>query len=215
MFPHLKGFNLKNWIEDNRGNWGQRRVIWQDSDFIAFVTRGPNRRKDFHINPGDEIFYQLEGELNLHYFSDGKAELAVLKAGELFLMPGHVPHSPRRADGSWTSSLNASAAKRDGPFTAVRKCGNSFMKPCVSTIRDAVEEGNRLDRATLPCDVQSMRSSPRSMTADKNRSRTKLRIGSRPKLNVITASGLQRAPNFGGSTRSHAHATARETDGDR
>ena len=67
MLPHLKGFNLQQWIDENRSNWGQRRVIWDDSDFIAFVTRGPNRRKDFHINPGDEIFYQLEGELNLHY----------------------------------------------------------------------------------------------------------------------------------------------------
>src|SRR6266487_1008012 len=66
MFPHLKGFNLKQWIDENRNDWGQWRVIWQDSDFIAFVTRGPNRRKDYHINPGDEIFYQLEGELNLH-----------------------------------------------------------------------------------------------------------------------------------------------------
>ena len=75
MFPHLKGFNLKQWIEENRGHWGQRRVIWQDSDFIAFVTRGPNRRKDYHINPGDEIFYQLEGELNLHYLDHEKHDL--------------------------------------------------------------------------------------------------------------------------------------------
>ena len=87
MFPHLQRFNLQQWIDENRGNWGQRRVIWQDSDFIAFVTRGPNRRKDYHINPGDEIFYQLEGELNLHYLKDRKRELAVLKAGDLFLMP--------------------------------------------------------------------------------------------------------------------------------
>jgi 3-hydroxyanthranilate 3,4-dioxygenase len=103
MFPHLKGFNLRQWIDENRGNWGQRRVIWENSDFIAFVTRGPNRRKDYHINPGDEIFYQLEGELNLHYLgSDKKQEVAVLKAGEIFLLPGNTPHSPRRKDGSWT-----------------------------------------------------------------------------------------------------------------
>jgi len=102
MFPHLKNFNLQEWIDENRGNWGQRRVIWQDSDFIAFVTRGPNRRKDYHINPGDEIFYQLEGELNLHYLKDNKHELAVLAAGEIFLLPKHLPHSPRRAEGSWT-----------------------------------------------------------------------------------------------------------------
>ena len=55
MFPHLTGFNLKNWIDENRGDWGRRRIIWEDSDFIIFVTRGPNTRTDFHINPGDEV----------------------------------------------------------------------------------------------------------------------------------------------------------------
>ena len=101
MFPHLTRFNLKNWIDENRGDWGRRRVIWEDSDFIIFVTRGPNDRTDFHINPGDEVFYQLEGELNLHYLTpDHKPEVAVLKEGEMFLLPALVPHSPRR--GSWT-----------------------------------------------------------------------------------------------------------------
>lgn len=103
MFPHLKQFNLRQWIEENRQNWGQRRIIWEDSDFIVFVTRGPNQRSDFHIDPGDEIFYQLEGELNLHYMrGEEKHEVAVLKAGEVFLLPANVPHSPRRGEGSWT-----------------------------------------------------------------------------------------------------------------
>ena len=130
MFPHLKGFNLQTWIDDNRGNWGQRRVIWQDSDFIAFVTRGPNRRKDFHINPGDEIFYQLEGELNLHYLRDGQPDLAVLKAGDLFLMPGHVPHSPRRADGSWTFVVERkrSATEIDRFIWPCEKCGSKLYE---------------------------------------------------------------------------------------
>ena len=103
MFPHLKNFNLKQWIDENRGDWGQRRTIWEDSDFIVFVTRGPNSRKDFHIDPGDEIFYQLEGDLNLHYMTSEKShEVAVIKARELFLLPSNVPHSPRRGEGSWT-----------------------------------------------------------------------------------------------------------------
>jgi len=103
MFPHLRNFNLQKWIDENRGNWGQRRIIWQDSDFIAFVTRGPNSRKDFHVDPGDEIFYQLEGELNLHYITPQQGrEVAVIGAGELFLLPANVPHSPRRGEGSWT-----------------------------------------------------------------------------------------------------------------
>ena len=121
MFPHLQGFNLRQWIDDNRADWGQRRVIWQDSDFIAFVTRGPNRRKDYHINPGDEIFYQLEGELNLHYLKQDQHELAVLKAGDIFLLPKLVPHSPRRADGSWTYVVE----RKRGPNEMDR-----FIWPC-------------------------------------------------------------------------------------
>jgi 3-hydroxyanthranilate 3,4-dioxygenase len=126
MFSHLQGFNLQKWIDDNRGDWGQRRVIWQDSDFIAFVTRGPNRRKDYHINPGDEIFYQLEGELNLHYLKDQKHELAVLKAGDIFLMPKNTPHSPRRADGSWTYVVERTRTKEeiDRFIWPCEKCGN-------------------------------------------------------------------------------------------
>jgi 3-hydroxyanthranilate 3,4-dioxygenase len=133
MFPHLKGFNLQKWIDDNRGDWGQRRVIWQDSDFIAFVTRGPNRRKDYHINPGDEIFYQLEGELNLHYIEHDKRELAVLKAGDLFLLPRKMPHSPRRADGSWTLVVERTRAREeiDRFIWPCENCGNNLYETAV------------------------------------------------------------------------------------
>ncbi|HWP58005.1 MAG TPA: 3-hydroxyanthranilate 3,4-dioxygenase [Candidatus Acidoferrales bacterium] len=103
MFPHLTSFNLRRWIEENRQSWGQRRTVWEDSDFVTFVTRGPNRRSDFHINPGDEIFYQLEGELHLYFMNpQGKQELALLREGEMLLLPAKVPHSPRRGEGSWT-----------------------------------------------------------------------------------------------------------------
>ena len=126
MFAHLQGFNLKEWIDANRGDWGQRRVIWQDSDFIAFVTRGPNRRKDYHINPGDEIFYQLEGELNLHYLKNNQHALAVLKAGDIFLMPKKTPHSPRRAQGSWTYVVERTRTKGeiDKFIWPCEKCGH-------------------------------------------------------------------------------------------
>ena len=130
MFPHLQGFNMQKWIDENRGNWGQRRVIWENSDFIAFVTRGPNRRKDYHINPGDEIFYQLEGELNLHYLSDKKHELAVLKAGDVFLLPKQMPHSPRRADGSWTLVIECKRGEQemDRFIWPCEKCGNNLYE---------------------------------------------------------------------------------------
>lgn len=134
MFPHLQGFNLRQWIDENRSNWGQRRVIWEDSDFIAFVTRGPNRRKDFHINPGDEIFHQLEGELNLHYVTrEGKQEMALLRAGEMFLLPGNVPHSPRRKEGSWTFVVERKrqASEIDRFIWVCEKCSNTLYETTV------------------------------------------------------------------------------------
>ncbi len=145
MFPHLKGFNLKQWIDENRGDWGQRRVIWQDSDFIAFVTRGPNRRKDFHINPGDEIFYQLEGELNLHYLEDDKHELAVLKAGDIFLLPKNTPHSPRRADGSWTYVVERTRPKRKwtGSSGPAKNAATIFMRPMFASTIPAMRSATR------------------------------------------------------------------------
>lgn len=161
MFPHLKNFNLRQWIEDNRGNWGQRRVIWADSDFIAFVTRGPNRRKDFHINPGDEIFYQLEGELNLHYLgTDGGHELAQLKAGDLFLLPRHVPHSPRRAEGSWTLVVERrrEPGEIDRFIWPCEKCGNKLYEAAVRFD----DPGDAVAEAT-----QAMKSDPRLTTCDR------------------------------------------------
>ena len=41
--------------------------------------------------------------MNLHYITaEKKREVAAIKAGELFLLPAYVPHSPRRGEGSWT-----------------------------------------------------------------------------------------------------------------
>ncbi len=134
MFPHLKNFNLKIWVDENRGNWGQRRTIWEDSDFIAFVTCGPNSRTDFHINPGDEIFYQLEGELNLHYMtSEQKPEVAVIKEGELFLLPALVPHSPRRGEGSWTFVIERKRRpdEQDRFVWFCERCGTKLYETAV------------------------------------------------------------------------------------
>ena len=110
MFSHLTKVHLQQWINENRQDWGQRRHIWDDSDFSAFVTIGPNTRRDFHINPGDEFFYQIEGELNLHYMkAQGQREVAVVGPGEVFLLPAGVPHSPRREAGSWTLAVERKA----------------------------------------------------------------------------------------------------------
>jgi 3-hydroxyanthranilate 3,4-dioxygenase len=42
-----------------------RRVLWQDSESIAFLSRGRKRRMEFYIDPSDEITLQLKGEQRL------------------------------------------------------------------------------------------------------------------------------------------------------
>ena len=100
MAQALEPFNLKRWIEENRdalqppvGN----KVIWEDSEFIIMVIGGPNARNDFHIDPGDEFFYQVHGEIVLEVIDrDGNRRPCRLKEGDVLLCPAMTPHSPQR-----------------------------------------------------------------------------------------------------------------------
>ena len=60
------------------------------------VVGGPNSRKDFHFNEGEELFYQLEGDIVVRIQEDGKIVDIPIKAGDMFLLPGRTPHSPQR-----------------------------------------------------------------------------------------------------------------------
>ena len=95
----LPPINFKAWIDQHRhllkppiGN----QVVYTDTDFIIMVVGGPNARKDFHYNEGEEFFYQLEGDINLPIIVDGNVQNVEIKEGEIFLLPPRIPHSPQR-----------------------------------------------------------------------------------------------------------------------
>ena len=96
-------FNLRLWIDANRTLLkppvGNKR-LFEDSQFIIMAVGGPNSRKDFHHDPGEEFFYQLEGTLVLRVVQEGRMLDIPIKAGEIFLLPPEVPHSPQRPAGS-------------------------------------------------------------------------------------------------------------------
>lgn len=99
--------NLQAWIDEHRhllkppvGN----KVVF-DGDFIVMVVGGPNVRTDYHYDEGAEWFYQLEGEMVLRVQETvdggpGAARDIPIRAGETFLLPPRVPHSPQRMEGS-------------------------------------------------------------------------------------------------------------------
>jgi 3-hydroxyanthranilate 3,4-dioxygenase len=95
-------FNLKTWIADNQkfleppvGN----KVVYKDSEFIIMVI-GANKRTDYHINLGEEFFYQLKGDMSVKLIIEGEFKEISICEGEIFLLPGGVPHSPQRPEGS-------------------------------------------------------------------------------------------------------------------
>lgn len=93
-------FNLHQWIEDNRDLLkppvGNKNLYVEAGDFIVMIVGGPNARKDYHFNESEELFYQVEGDINVRIQQDGKAVDIPIKEGEMFLLPANVPHSPMR-----------------------------------------------------------------------------------------------------------------------
>lgn len=92
-------FNFKKWIDEHRhllkppvGN----KMVWKDTEFIVMVVGGPNSRKDYHFNEGEEFFYQLEGSATVRIQEDGKAVDVVIDEGDIFLLPPRTPHNPMR-----------------------------------------------------------------------------------------------------------------------
>lgn len=99
----LKPINIEEWIDNNRSELeppvGNKR-IWKDSNFICMVIGGPNARKDYHIDPDEEFFYQIEGDITLRVVEDGEFKEIQIREGEMFLLPSGVPHSPQRPAGT-------------------------------------------------------------------------------------------------------------------
>jgi 3-hydroxyanthranilate 3,4-dioxygenase len=95
----LTAFNLQRWIDAHRPELQPpvcNKQVFDAGDFIIMVVGGPNTRKDYHDDPGDEFFHQLEGEMLLRTIENGKRVDIPIHAGEVLLLPAHVPHSPQR-----------------------------------------------------------------------------------------------------------------------
>ncbi|XP_044519214.1 3-hydroxyanthranilate 3,4-dioxygenase [Gracilinanus agilis] len=90
--------NVKTWIEKNKSSFLPpvcNKLMHQSQLKVMFVG-GPNQRKDYHIEEGEEIFYQLEGHMVLGILEQGQRRDVLIRQGEIFLLPAGIPHSPQR-----------------------------------------------------------------------------------------------------------------------
>ncbi|KAK3554791.1 hypothetical protein QTP70_033485 [Hemibagrus guttatus] len=90
--------NVDRWIKENEASFLPpvcNKLMFFYQLNIMFVG-GPNIRKDYHIEEGEELFYQIRGDMVLKVIENGMHKDVHIREGEMFLLPARIPHSPQR-----------------------------------------------------------------------------------------------------------------------
>lgn len=126
-------FNLKAWIDENRDLLkppvGNKNLYTEAGDYIVMIVGGPNARKDYHYNETEELFFQVEGDIEVGIQEDGKAVTIPIREGEMFLLPAGVPHQPRRGANTVGLVIEVKRADRemkDGLLWFCEKCNHKL-----------------------------------------------------------------------------------------
>lgn len=143
----MKAFNLMKWIEEHKEELRppvSNKQMFKDEaeDVIVFVSGGPNTRNDFHVNPTEELFYQLKGDIAVRVRPlDGSDPYdVVIKEGELFLLPRWVPHRPQRPKD--TLGLIVEFPRKDGELDHLQW----YCDSCGELVHDAQWQLENIDK---------------------------------------------------------------------
>jgi 3-hydroxyanthranilate 3,4-dioxygenase len=93
--------NVTQWISDNQQLLKppvNNKTMAVGEDFIVMVVGGPNARTDFHVDPYEEWFYQLRGNMHVNLMTDDGPRTVHIREGDTWLLPGNTPHSPQRPE---------------------------------------------------------------------------------------------------------------------
>jgi 3-hydroxyanthranilate 3,4-dioxygenase len=130
--PIREPFNLSKWIEDNRHLLkppvANKNMYVDSGDYIVMIVAGPNARKDYHYNETEELFYQLEGNITVYVQDEGIKKAMNLSAGDMFLLPAKVPHSPVRHENSIGLVVERKRVGKDIPDGLLWYCDNCNEK---------------------------------------------------------------------------------------
>ncbi|GAA1746411.1 3-hydroxyanthranilate 3,4-dioxygenase [Nonomuraea bangladeshensis] len=99
MIPPI---DFTKWIDEHahllKPPVGNKLVFEEAEDFIVMVVGGPNARTDFHVDPYEELFYQVRGNMHVNVVTENGPETVHVREGQMWLLPGGMPHSPQRPE---------------------------------------------------------------------------------------------------------------------
>lgn len=91
--------NIDEWIEANKAQFLPpvcNKLMHGDGQLKIMFVGGPNIRADYHMEEGEELFYMVKGDMCVKVIERGQFKDVVIKEGELWILPGRIPHSPQR-----------------------------------------------------------------------------------------------------------------------
>mmetsp|Transcript_1640 Transcript_1640/g.5086 ORF Transcript_1640/g.5086 Transcript_1640/m.5086 type:complete len:319 (-) Transcript_1640:1617-2573(-) len=91
--------SLKAWLAEHQASFAPpvcNKLMHGDGQLKVMFVGGPNTRLDYHMEEGEEFFYQVKGDMLLKIVEKGVHKDVHIHEGEYFLLPGRIPHSPQR-----------------------------------------------------------------------------------------------------------------------
>jgi 3-hydroxyanthranilate 3,4-dioxygenase len=91
--------HFPTYIEENKTSLDPpvcNKMIHNLGKLRVMIVGGPNQRKDYHMNLGEELFYMMKGDMCLKIMEHGKPKDVAIREGEIFMLPSRIPHSPQR-----------------------------------------------------------------------------------------------------------------------
>lgn len=94
--------NFPHWLAEHgpslRPPVGNREIFPGGDDFVVMVVGGPNQRTDYHVDPYEEVFYQVKGAMHVNVqTADGPGRIDIGE-GDMWVLPRGMPHSPQRPE---------------------------------------------------------------------------------------------------------------------
>eukprot|EP01036_Dinobryon_divergens_P040534 gene40534-53603_t len=72
------------------------RLLYGEGQLKVMIVGGPNQRKDYHIEEGEELFFQVIGGMDLDLVVQDVSQRLHIAENHFFLLPSRIPHSPQR-----------------------------------------------------------------------------------------------------------------------